>query len=177
MKNNIFGEKIDLTTRLHPNDLWRRVTATSDAQKIVFFAPTGFEGDKRFLYTVSGSEIKVRLRQRNKGIPPILKMKIEPTGEGSRILGKIAVEKSSWIFLSIFWLAFLTIGVIFLFSTTGKLLARQPFAAYTPFDLIAPFITINLLIFSLRVYFKVKRDTGELFKWLEKLIADSIIKL
>lgn len=173
MLNKLFSEKIDLMTRLNPNELWRRVTATSDAKQVVFFAASGFAGDKRFLYTVSGSEIKVNLRQRRKGIPPILTMRIEPTAEGSRIKGKIAVEKSALLGLAVFC----ALGAAAGYSAVGRIAAAQTLSSLTPFDLIPLVFLFNAFVLPSIIFFKIKRDRTEIFQWLKNLTADAVIKM
>ncbi len=176
MFKKLFGRQIDFSSRLSPNELWRRITATSDAKRIAFFAASGFEGSRRFLYSVNGSEIKVNLRQRKKGIPPILTMKIEPTNYGCRILGNIAVEKTSWIFLAVLMIIFAVIGTALIYPMIGSLWTGQPLTKFTPFDFFALVFLVNVVILPVFINFKVRSDTNELFGWLESLIADSVIK-
>jgi len=170
------GRKIDFAARLTPNEAWRRITATSDERKIAFFAASGFEGNQRFLYDVNGSEIKVRLRQRRKGFPPILTVKIEPTNYGCRIRGDVSVELSSWIILLVLTIIFLIIGMVTAFLIFGKLFAGVPLTNFSPWDFFGLLFFVNALVVPLTFISRARRDESELFEWLESLVADSAIK-
>lgn len=168
--------KFDFAIRFAPEEFWRRVTSTSDERKIAFFAPTGFEGSRRFLYDVNGSEIKVRLRQRRKGFPPILTMKIKPTNYGCRIYGDISVELSSWIFLLIFTIVFLIIGGVNAFPVFEKVFAGEPLTNFTPFNFFGLLFLFNAVTMPFIFILNARRDEDEIFQWIKSLVDDQIVR-
>lgn len=167
-------DSFDFEVTLTPDELWQRITTASDEKKIAFFRPSGFEGNQPFLYETEGPQIKVHRRERRKNFPPILTMKILPTGYGSRITGNIAVEPSSWIFLILMFGIFLIIGGILTFFTISKILTGTGAANFSPFDFVTLIFLINAFILPIIFIVKVRGDKKKLFDWIKNLTTDSL---
>ena len=130
---------VDYGVRLSPGEARQRIFANSTLEQPNKISVPGFEADTPVLHTVNGAEINIRKRvyYLNRNGQRVLTLRIEPTDNGSRLIGYFEKPKVSLMLVAaliVGTIVLLFIGPATAISVVGRVSCR---AAGCAVDLVA----------------------------------------
>ena len=167
--------RVDYQLRIPPEEVWRRIVATSDERQVAFFSASRYHGEQPFLRSVSGNRITIDKRRfyRNDFSSSLI-MVIEQTPTGSRLRGNFTMGVLPKIFLTGWLFVTGSLSFIAIAHVLVKIFARESVALTSLADFTPLLMFIGGLFLLGFGRLLAKSEEQAIICWLDNLLADAL---